>query len=468
MHEDICFSDATELARRIRDKEVSPVEVMRAHLGQIAAVNPKLNAIVTIADDALDRARAAEQALMKGEAVGPLHGVPFTCKDSVDVAGVRTTSGSLLFEHRIAEHDAAAVARLKHAGAIFMAKTNTPEFTLWWQTDNRVFGRTNNPWNTDLIPGGSSGGEAAALATGMTPLGVASDVGGSLRMPAHYCGVVGFKPTHGRVPLTGLFPDILPRTSHTGPMARTVRDIALALRLMSGPDGVDPYCMPMALPAMPAADRPLTLHVGWLADGAFAPMDPGIRAVVEKAADRLRLAGCSVEHVSLPVLETHDVLAVSATMGNLETGYYFESIIRGRESELSDVMRKRLTGPWPDIRDYAAALAALEDIKRGIAAYFQSYDLLLCPTMPTTAYPHDQRELTIDGVTIRTPRKLKTVIPWDLTGSPAISVPFGMSAGGLPIGVQLVGRHFEETVVLQAALALEEASEVRGVRPPLP
>ena len=467
MHEDICFSDATELARRIRDKELSPVEVVQAHLERIAAINPKLNAIVTMADDVLDQARAAEQAVMKGEAMGPLHGVPFTCKDSVDVAGVRTTSGSKLFEHRIATHDAAAVARVKHAGAIFMAKTNTPEFTLWWQTDNRVFGRTNNPWNTDLIPGGSSGGEAAALATGMTPLGVASDVGGSLRMPAHYCGVVGFKPTHGRVPLTGLFPDVLPRTSHAGPMARTVRDIAIALRLMSGPDGVDPYCVPMEPPVMPEATNPLRLRVGWLADGAFAPIDPQVRAVVEKAAESLRLAGCSVEHVGLPVLETHDVLAISATMGNPETAYYFEAIIRGRESELSDVMRKRLTGPWPDMRQYAAALAGLEDIKRGITAYFHSYDLLLSPTMPTPAYPHDLRELTIDGATIRTPRKLKTVIPWDLTGSPAISVPFGMSSDGLPIGVQLVGRHWREDVVLQAALALEEASDVRGLRPPM-
>jgi len=467
MHEDICFADATDMARRMRAKELSPVEVVKAHLDRISAINPKLNAIVTLADDALDKARAAEQAIMKGEVAGPLHGVPFTCKDSFDSAGVRTTCGSKLFEHRIAEHDAAAVARMKRAGGIFLGKTNTPEFTLWWETDNRVFGRTNNPWNPELIPGGSSGGEAAAIVSGLSPLGIGSDVGGSIRMPAHYCGVVGFKPTHGRIPLTGLYPEVLLRMMHVGPMARTVRDVALALQLMSGPDDVDPYCIPVQPPVVPDTAWPLRLRIGWLADGAFAPVDPEVRAVVERAADRLRLARCDVEHVSLPVLEAHDALAIFGNAGNPETGYYFEPIIRGRQSELSDVMRKRLAGPWPDIREHAAALAGCEDIRRGMMEYFHTYDLLLCPTLPTPAYPHRQRELTIDGVTVKAPQKMKSVIPWDLTGSPAISVPFGLSSEGLPIGVQLVGRHFEEGIVLQAAFSLEEASPVRGKRPRL-
>ena len=467
MHEDLCFADATELARRIRDREVSPVEVLSAHLERIEAVNPRLNAVVTLADDAQDRARAAEHAVMKGEPLGPLHGVPFTCKDSLDVAGVRTTSGSKLFEHRIAARDAVAVARLKQTGAIFMAKTNTPEFTLWWETDNRVFGRTNNPWNLDFIPGGSSGGEAAALVTGMSPLGIASDLGGSLRMPAHYCGVVGFKPTHGRVPLTGNFPSVLSRTSHVGPMARTVRDAALALRLISGPDGADPWCVPVEPPTLPdRSTAPLRFRVGWLADGAFAPVDPEVCTVVAQAAAALRAAGCDVEHVSLPVLESHDALTVSATAGTPDTGYALEPLVRGRESELSDVLQRRLSGPWPDIREHAKALAEWEEIRRGMAAYFGTYDLLLCPTLPTPTYPHCQRELTIDGVTIKAPRLMNTVIPWNLTGSPALSLPFGMSASGLPIGVQLVGRHFDETTVLRAAMALERVSEVRGIRPP--
>ena len=468
MHEDICFADATELARRIRDKEVSPVEVVTAYLERISAINPKVNAIVTLADDALDKARDAEQALAKGHACGPLHGVPFTCKDSFDAAGVRTTCGSKLFEHRIAEHDATAVARMKRAGGIFLGKTNTPEFTLWWETDNRVFGRTNNPWNPDLIAGGSSGGEAAALVSGLTALSIGSDVGGSIRMPAHYCGVVGFKPTHGRVPLTGLFPDVLLRMMHVGPLARTVRDAALALQVMSGPDGTDQWCVPVEQPAIPLPGaQPLTFRVGWLADGVFSPVDPDVRAVVEKAADAMRIAGCEVEHVSLPVITRTEALAIPGITGTPETAHYFAPIIRGREYELSPIMARRLAGPWPDIREYTRHMAHWEALRRSMMAYFSTFDLLLCPTMPTPAYPHGQRELTIDGQSIKARRKLVTVVPWNLTGSPALSLPFGMSSDGLPIGVQLVGRHFEEATVLRAAMALEEASPVRGTRPPL-
>lgn len=468
MHEDICFADATELARRIRDRELSPVEVMQAHLERIDAINPKLNAIVTLAEDALDQARAAEQALMKGTPIGPLHGVPFTCKDSFDVAGVRTTHGSKLFEHHVAERDAVAVARLKQAGAILLGKTNTPEFTLWWETDNRVFGRTNNPWNPERIAGGSSGGEAAALVTGLTALGVGSDVGGSLRMPAHYCGVVGFKPTHGRVPLTGLFPEVLLRMMHVGPLARTVRDAALALRLMCGPDGTDPWCVPVAPPELPEAmEQPLRLRVGWLADGAFAPVSEAVQEVVAQAARALGDAGCDVEHVPLSVVREAEADAIPGIVGTPETAYYFERFIRGWEFELSPLMGRRLAGPWPTLREYTRRMADWESLRNGMMQYFQSYDLLLCPTLPTPAYPHGQREITVDGVSIKARHKLKTVVPWNLTGSPALSLPFGLSADGLPIGVQLVGRHFDEVTVLRAALALESVSAVRGIRPPV-
>ncbi len=467
MHENICFTDATELAGLIRNRKLSPVEVVSAHLERISAINPKLNAIVTMADDALENARASEQAVMRGDACGPLHGVPFTCKDSFDVAGVRTTCGSKLFDHRVSDIDATAVARLKGAGAIFLGKTNTPEFTLWWETDNSVFGRTSNPWDLSLIPGGSSGGEAAALATGLTPLGLGSDVGGSLRMPAHYCGVVGFKPTHGRVPLTGLLPDVLLRTMHVGPLTRTVRDAALALHVMSGVDDIDPWCFPMDPPALPETKTPLRLRVGWLADGVFAPVDPEVQTVVEKAAERLRLAGCAVEHISLPVLQETNALDIPAITGSLETGYYFEPIVRGRESELSPVIQRRLAAPWPDVRHYCKCMADWETLRRGMAAYFRTYDLLLCPTMPLPAYPHGRKELHIDGQTIKARQKLICVNPWNLTGSPAMSVPFGFSSNGLPIGVQLVGRHFREEDVIQAAMALEEASDVRDIHPPL-
>lgn len=467
MHEDICFTDAMGLAGLIRTRELSPFEAVGAHLERISALNPKLNAIIRVADDVLNQARESERALARGGVCGPLHGVPFTCKDSFDVAHFPTACGSRLFKHHVAREDASSIARLKRAGGIFLGKTNTPEFTLWWETDNSLFGRTNNPWNVDLIPGGSSGGEAAALATGLTPLGLGSDVGGSLRMPAHYCGVVGFKPTHGRVPLTGLHPDVLLRTMHVGPLARTVRDAALALHIISGVDGIDPWCVPIAPPAVPASDPAIRLRVGWLADGALAPVDPEVRNVVEQAADSLRLMGCHVEHVALPILEETDALAIPAVTGSLETGYYFEPVIRGRESELSPLMQRRLTAPWPDVRQYCKCMADWETLRRGMTEYFNAYDLLLCPTMPLAAYPHGLKELHIDGQTIKARQKLITVNPWNLTGSPAMSVPFGLTSNGLPVGVQLVGRHFREEDVIGAAMALEEASNVRGIRPPV-
>ena len=468
MSDDICFADATELALRTRNKEISPVEVVSAHLERISTVNPKTNAVVTLADDALDRAREAERALMKGTAVGPLHGVPFTCKDAFDAAGGRTTRGSKLFEHHVAETDATSVARLKDAGGVFLGKTNVPEFILWWETDNLVFGRTNNPWNPDRTTGGSSGGEAAAISTGASPMGIGSDVGGSIRMPAHYCGIAGLKPTHGRVPLTGHWPQSLLRANHVGPMARTVRDIGLALRVMSGPDGVDPYCVPVEPPPIPeSAATPLKLRVGWLADGAFAPVDPEVAGVVQKAAMSMESAGCTVEHVDLPVLAENPGVAVSGPVWGLEGGYYFEPFIKGRESELHPFMKRRMANPWPDVLEYLKALERWEAIRRAVTSYFREYDLLLCPTLPLTAHPHGLPELTIDGTTVLAREKLNCTLPWNFTGSPALSLPFGMSADGLPIGVQIVGRHFDESTVLRAALALEEVSEVRELHPPV-
>ena len=216
MSEDICYADATELAERIRSKALSPVEVVDSFLGRIETVNPSLNAIVILADGATERARQAEAAIMRGETWGPLHGVPFTIKDCVDTAGIRTTRGSRLFESHVPNDDATVVRRLKDAGGILIGKTNLPEFALWWETDNLVFGRTENPWKAGRTPGGSSGGEAAAIASGLSPLGVGSDLGGSIREPANYCGIVGLKATHGRIPLTGHWPETLLRVHARG------------------------------------------------------------------------------------------------------------------------------------------------------------------------------------------------------------------------------------------------------------
>ena len=314
-HADLCYLDATELARRIRGRELSPVEVTRAHLERIGVVNPTINAIVTPNPRALDEARDAEAALVRGEVRGPLHGVPVTIKDCFDVAGLRTTRGSKLFSDRVADTDATAVTRLRAAGAVVLGKTNMPEFALWWESDNLVFGRTHNPWNRDRIAGGSTGGEAAALASGLTALGLGSDVGGSVRQPAHCCGVVGLQPTHGRVPLTGHWPATLLRHMHVGPLARSVRDVALGLRVLTGPDGHDPYAIPVPLPPLPevAAQLP-PLRVGVSCEGGSAPIDLEVRATVQRAADRLAALRCRVEPARTPAPPELDRDAATITI----------------------------------------------------------------------------------------------------------------------------------------------------------
>src|SRR6201991_2710400 len=234
---DIVKLDAGRIADLIAKRELSRVDVMQDHLDRIAAVNPKVNAIVTMADGALDAAKKAEAAVKSGARLGPLHGVPFTVKDGIDTAGVLTQRGSPIFKGRVPETDATVVARLKAAGGILIAKTNTPEFAYSVETDNLLTGRTNNPWNLDYTPGGSSGGESAAIAAGMSPLGLGSDVAISTRGPAAHTGIVGLKATHGRVPATGHWPRVPRRFWHIGPMARSVRDISLAYSLTAGPDG---------------------------------------------------------------------------------------------------------------------------------------------------------------------------------------------------------------------------------------
>src|SRR6266481_6986031 len=237
----IIYSDATKLAELIRNGEISPVEVVQAHLDRIEAVNPKINAIVSVAEGALEAARAAEAAVLSGENLGPLHGVPFTAKDSIDSANVLTQRGSPIFKGRVPDTDATSVARMKKAGGILLAKTNLPEFSYWIESDNLLTGRSNNPWDLERTPGGSSGGESAAIAAGMSPLGLGTDLAISVRGPAAQTGIVSLKATHGRIPMTGLWPRVPRRFWHVGPMARSVRDIALAYSLLAGPDGADGF-----------------------------------------------------------------------------------------------------------------------------------------------------------------------------------------------------------------------------------
>ena len=472
MSADLYYADAATLAGRIRRREWSPVAVVEAHLERIAAVNPRLNALVAFPDGVMERARAAENALMRGELWGPLHGVPFTVKDCVDTARVVTTRGSRLFANHVPDADATVVRRLKDAGGIFIAKSNMPEFALWWETDNLVYGRTENPWLAGRTPGGSSGGEAAAVASGMSPLGIGSDVGGSIREPANYCGIVGLKATHGRIPLTGHWPETLLRFMHVGPIVRSVGDAALALSIMAGPDGIDHYALPVPLPQLTPLESAAGLRVAWCAEGPFAPVAREVQDTVARAAAALGELGCVVAPVELADWESWPGQQISARIFAAEGSRYLDPIIEGRRDLLAPSMQRRLNIPLPEYGEYLEAVEQVELLRASLMALFARFDLLLLPARPMMAHPHDRRRHEIGrapGVVDAAPPRhaLTCTVPFDLTGSPALSVPFGMGGDGLPIGVQLVGRHFDEGAILRAGAALERLYAPQRGRPPL-
>ncbi len=462
---ELATPDATELASLIRTKQVSPVEVLAAHRERADELNGDLNAIVTPSPLAEEEAGEAEQAIANGLDVGPLHGVPFTIKDCIDTAGLRTTRGSKLFEDFVPDADATVVRRLRGAGGVLLGKTNTPEFALWWETDNLVFGRTANPWNHDRTAGGSSGGEASAVAAGLSPFGLGSDLGGSIRSPAHYCGVCGLKATHGRVPLTGHFPDTIRRFMHVGPLARSVRDIALVLSVISGPDGSDWHAAQVEAPAVP--DQPEGLHgirVGVLGRGTFGPVEPEVAATVRRAADSLADLGARVQPIEIDSLARQDWNTLTMDLYGGEGRPYFEALIKGRHDELHPVLRNRLTADPPSLGEYIEAELAVEALREGLLEAFAASDVLLCHTTPVPAHPHGPTELVVDGEPVPPRTVIRGTIPFDLSGSPAMSVPYGWSEDGLPIGVQLVGRHFDEGTIFTVAMALEQQ---RPVPPPL-
>jgi aspartyl-tRNA(Asn)/glutamyl-tRNA(Gln) amidotransferase subunit A len=467
MTNDIVRMDATRIAELIAKRELSPVEVMQAHLDRIAAVNPRLNAIVTLADDAKENAGKAEVAVMSGARLGSLHGVPFTVKDGIDTAGVLTQRGSPIFKGRVPDTDATVVARLKAAGAILIAKTNPPEFSYSIETDNLLTGRTNNPWNLDYTPGGSSGGESAAIAAGMSPLGVGSDLSISLRGPAAHTGIVGFKATHGRLPMTGHWPRVPRRFWHIGPMARSVRDVALAYALMAGPDGADAFSI--SSPGLDtgvgvASDRPL--RAGWLGSpGFFGPVDPEVVATVKAAAQALSDAGQHVEQVRLPVLEQTDANSVLWQLQQMESRPEFEKVTAGHEAEIFRHARLILDTPDTPIAEFVAAEQAVERLRDSFAEYFQRYDVLLGPVTPFPATRHGLNDLMVDGKTVSPFHVMSATSPFSLTGMPALSMRFGTSRDGLPIGVQVVSSWLAESTTLKVASLLEEVSPVRNLHP---
>jgi aspartyl-tRNA(Asn)/glutamyl-tRNA(Gln) amidotransferase subunit A len=462
----IFYSDATRLAELIRHREISPVEVMQAHLDRIEAVNPKINAIVTGADDAVKAAKAAEAAVLSGEELGPLHGVPFTVKDSIDTAGVLTQRGSPIFKGRVPDADATSVARMKKAGGILLAKTNLPEFSYWIESDNLLSGRSNNPWDVTRTPGGSSGGESAAIAAGMSPIGLGTDLAISVRGPAAQTGITSMKATHGRVPMTGIWPRAPRRFWHVGPMARSVRDIALAFSQLVGPDGQDAFATSTVEFDTGIGRQPYRqLRVGWMVGPGFGPVDPEVVATVEAAAEALKDIGVFVEQVSIPALERDFALEVFNRLHVMEMKPAFAGATAGHENEMYKMAKSMLSLPDTSMKDYLDAEQAAERLCDGYADYFSRYDALITHVLPIPAHKHGVEEFIIDGQTVDATYLQGATVPLNITGLPGVAMRFGTSKEGLPINVQIVGKWQAESTILHLASLLEAVSSVRNLHP---
>jgi aspartyl-tRNA(Asn)/glutamyl-tRNA(Gln) amidotransferase subunit A len=463
----IYYKDATELAALIRTKQLSSREVIQAHLDRISTVNPKLNAIVTLmTDDALKGGDAADKAVKHGDDLGPLHGVPFTIKDSIDTGGVLTQQASKLFAGNIPEKDATVVKRFKEAGAIPLAKTNLPEFAAWWETDNALTGRTNNPWNLDRSPAGSSGGESAAIAAGLSPIGIGSDVALSLRGPAAWTGIAALKPTHGRVPLTGHNPPAMRHYWHIGPMARTIRDVALGYSILQGPDGVDGFAI-HAKTAEPANPRfpGQPVRVGWVSDAAFGPVDPEITDAIKEVAELLKDRGCEVEEVGLGFFGKADWVMTYFTLWYGEMIPFLQKFAKGREADMYPIAATLLNTPQPALADYVDAELKVELLKSLFAGYFERFDVLLCPVLPFTAKSHNYQDVVVNGMTVPNYQVMKAALPFNMTGLPGLSVPYSLSSEQLPINVQLVSRWLDEDTILRLGLLIEAGNKVHNRHP---
>lgn len=468
-NEDLCWMSATELAAAIRGRRLSPVEVTEAVLARIDAVNPRVNAYCTLAaESARAEARVAEAAVMRGEPLGPLHGVPVSFKDLTSTAGIRTTFGSKIFEHHVPTEDALVVERTRKAGAIVIGKTNTPEFGCKGVTDNLIFGHTRNPWRLDRVAGGSSGGAAATVAAGLGPLAEGSDLAGSIRIPASVCGVVGLKPSLGRVPRapvlngwTGL--------SHVGPLARTVRDAALALSVWAGPDERDPQSLPATGEDFArAADGGIRgLRIGWSPDLGYAAVDPEIRRITAAAAKMFATLGGAVEEAH-PGFEDPMPLFIDLT-APYRAAAIAPHLPRWKD-QMDPFLHARVShGEKMSAVDWERATHRRTAFWQLVRQFFERHDLLLTPTTSVAAFPIGlAHPAEIEGRRIDNQLQwFPFTFPFSISGQPAVTVPCGFTAEGLPVGLQIVGRRFAEATVLRAAAAFEAAQPWADRHPPL-
>ncbi len=451
------YRSATEIVSQLKAKKTSPVEVLEAQIKRIEEVNPRINAFVTTNfEQARQAARDSEARIMKGEARA-LEGLPVSIKDTIDTAGLRTVSGTRLHEQRVPKADATVVARLTAAGAVILGKTNVPECAMDLRTDNPVFGRTNNPWNLERASGGSSGGEAAAIAAGCSPAGVGSDLGGSIRVPAHFCGIAGLKPTPGRVPGTGHFVGgvIGPISLGTslGPMARCVADLHLMLKVLAGFDPSDPVSVPLPVRELPDAR---TLKVMWYTDDGFCPATTAVREAVARAAGALAARGLDVVERRPAGLERAWNLW-SILLGQAGTPALLK-LYEGREELMGPLLKamKKISKPL-SFEEYTGAWVARDLLRGSVVREMMERPIILAPVAAIPAFAHDHRGgFDVEGRAVEYLHVFSYAHAYNVLGLPAAVVPAGKSPEGLPIGVQVIGRPHQEESVLAVAALIEE------------
>jgi Asp-tRNA(Asn)/Glu-tRNA(Gln) amidotransferase A subunit family amidase len=447
-----------QIAESIRSKEFSPFEIVDAHFKRIDACEPKLNSFVHANPEAGVQAFAAESSVLRGDPVGPLHGVPLTVKSCIDVAGWPAPAGSVLRMGYIPRTDAPLVARLKAAGAILLGNTNTPEFLMAYETNNLTHGKTSNPWNLAYSAGGSSGGEAAAIASGCSAGGVGSDGGGSIRVPGHFCGICGLKPTPGRIPATGHFPPGAGAFSWigvVGPMARTIADVRLLFEVMAGPDAGDALSAPVPLRAYQENELH-GMRIGILESGTLGVATPETRAAVDRAAKSLDERGFTVEPFRINGLDRALELwwfFFGPVIGNL-----FQQSISGQEQKISPMLREYLayanSGNPITLDQFMKACAERDLLRAEILRQMKDTPILLSPVSAGPAFRHGEGNY-LPGTGYRDTMRFSQWL--NLTGFPGASVPVGHSNDGLPIGVQVIGRPFEDELVLAVAEAIEQS-----------
>ena len=475
---DLCYTSASELGHLYRSRELSPVEATDAVLARIERLNPKLNAYLTVtADLAREQARASEARALRGELIGPLDGIPYSLKDLEPTAGIRTTFGSRWFADHVPTEDGIVAARLKRTGAVLLGKTNTPHFGYKDMCDNLIGPPCSNPWRLDRTSGASSGGAGSAVAAGLGPIAHGSDGAGSIRIPAALCGIFGLKPSFGRVPYAPTA-DLFAARSHNGPMTRTVRDAAVLLRAMAGPDPRDPLSIDAPPEDYPAAcegdaatgaSRALRgLRVAWSGDLRYGPVDPEVRSLAEAAARRFTAFGCSLEEDAPAWPNPRDfhktIYEVSQAGRQIERYEEHPDWIEATLAQMIQNARK------VSAIEHARALLARTTLYEHAYRFFETYDLLLTPQMPVGAWskepgPEEGPRVIGGHPTPTMFDRLPFTYPFNLTGQPALTVPAGWTSAGLPVGLQIVSRRYDEATALRAGAAFEAVQPWANRRP---